>query len=196
MPNSRPPGTASPLLALSSTDQRGLLAIATTLGMIFSCFAILVRVCVRVNPRSRCLWDDVASVATMLVSLAQSGVILLAIIHGFGKTVQDALPAEMVAWQKAVYTADILFIITMWMTKCSTAFIFVRLSAKKSHHKAAYAAIGTSTVFMLISVLLLALKCGRGSPWIFFQQSCARSIVRVPSTAVPFPHRSFFETTQ
>ncbi|KAL8389044.1 hypothetical protein RB599_010426 [Gaeumannomyces hyphopodioides] len=169
MPDSRPPGTTSPtLLTISSTDRRGLLVIATIVSVVFSCVAVLIRVCVRTNPRPHFLWEDVAQI----VSLAQSGTVLFAIAHGFGKTAEDASYEGIIVWGKAIYFGDILFVIAMWMTKCSTAYIFVRRPFKGGHNRLVFAAVITFTVFMFISVLLLALRCSLPPPGTPFQDFC------------------------
>ncbi|KAL8334179.1 hypothetical protein RB601_008918 [Gaeumannomyces tritici] len=172
MSDNHPPGKSPALHTMAPTDHSVLLTIATISGMVFSCAAILIRVCMRTGPRPRLSWEGVALAATILVSLTQSSVVLFAIAHGFGKSAGEATYDDILTRGKAIYFGDILFIIAIWMTKCFTAFVFFRQPFRKSHSKSVLAAIITFTAFMFTSVLLLALSCDLPPPGTPIEKSC------------------------
>ncbi len=77
-----------------------------------------------------------------------------------------------------MYVSDIFYIVTMWLTKCSVAFLFLRLSPDKRHKLASHILLGASTVFMVISVLVVSLRCNIAQPWIFLgNRSCSSDSV-------------------
>ena len=73
---------------------------------------------------------------------------------------------------QALYASDILYIITLWLTKCSIAFLFLRLSPDKSHKLVSNATLLVSTVLTVISILIVALRCDLANPWIFIDVQC------------------------
>ncbi len=81
-----------------------------------------------------------------------------------------------------VYASDLLYIVGMWLTKCSAAFLFLRLSPDRVHMAAAKALLAASTVFMLISVLAVALRCSLAHPWLVVGEQCSGLVsgLRVP----------------
>lgn len=77
---------------------------------------------------------------------------------------------------QAAYSSEILYIITLWLTKCSVAFLLLRLSPQKEHNLASYAILGASTLFMVISVFIVAFRCDVAEPWIFINTQCTNLV--------------------
>lgn len=81
-----------------------------------------------------------------------------------------------------MFVSDIFYIITMWLTKCSIAFLFLRLSPDKRHNLASYIVLGASTIFMVVSVMVVTLRCNLAHPWIFVNDRLCNDVVSLPST--------------
>ena len=60
----------------------------------------------------------------------------------------------------------------LWLTKCSVAFLFIRLTPDSKHVTASYVVLGLSTILMLISELLVAIRCDEPQPWIIIGVKC------------------------
>lgn len=79
---------------------------------------------------------------------------------------------ELTLLPQTAFTCDILYIFILWLTKCSVAFIFIRLTPDAKHVIASYIVLGGSTVLMIISTLLIAIRCDESKPWIFIGVRC------------------------
>ena len=67
----------------------------------------------------------------------------------------------------------------MWLTKCSVAMLFLRLSPDRVHIRGSQAVLGTCTVFVVASILIASLRCDLASPWVFAEGGCS-GLVRCP----------------
>jgi len=80
---------------------------------------------------------------------------------------------------QTLYSSDILFVITLWLTKCSVALLTLRLSPNKSH----FATLNTiafwfTILLAVISTFVIALRCNLAQPWIFIDPPCTTNLVR------------------
>jgi hypothetical protein len=60
---------------------------------------------------------------------------------------------------QASYSSDILYLVTIWLTKCSVVFLTFRLSPKKRHNVASITVLAAASVFVVISLFLIGLGC-------------------------------------
>ena len=67
---------------------------------------------------------------------------------------------------QAFYTSDLLYLFTLFLSKCSTAFLFLRLTPGKGHSIAIWSTIGLTVLWWITSTLLLALRCHTSAPWL------------------------------
>ena len=65
----------------------------------------------------------------------------------------------------------------MWLTKCSIAFLFLRLSPDSLHIIASKTLLVLSTVFMVISLLMTTVRCDMSHPWIFVGDDSCPNLV-------------------
>lgn len=65
-----------------------------------------------------------------------------------------------------------LYIFILWLTKCSVALLFIRLTPEQKHIFASYVVLGGSTLLMVVSEILVALRCDMSHPWIFVDNGC------------------------
>ena len=74
--------------------------------------------------------------------------------------------------KQVIYAADIFFLITMWCSKCSVALTFIRLTPQKKHKTVARGIMVATTVWLVLSIFLIALRCDLSQPWIFIGTKC------------------------
>lgn len=72
----------------------------------------------------------------------------------------------LICCQQAAYTTDILYIITLFFSKASTAFLFLRLTPGKGHSIAIWSTICLCVTWAFISILLVAIRCHPKAPWL------------------------------
>jgi len=56
------------------------------------------------------------------------------------------------------------------------ALLFIRLTPRKDHKRVATGILGTVTVWLVVSIFLVALRCNLSHPWIFINPSCTDSV--------------------
>ncbi|KAH8770203.1 hypothetical protein F5882DRAFT_411675 [Hyaloscypha sp. PMI_1271] len=172
------PGQSAPIAIITATDQSGIVLIATALALAIAFTSLLMRGYMQLQIRHQFSHDDFIAMGSMLFSLLQSITVFIEVSKGFGKTISNISPNNLVQLQKAAYSSELLYIITLWMTKCSVAFLLLRLSPQKEHKLATYSILASSTLFMIISVFILAFRCDVAQPWIFINTQCTNLLVR------------------
>ncbi|KAE9378949.1 hypothetical protein N431DRAFT_327110, partial [Stipitochalara longipes BDJ] len=99
-------------------------------------------------------------------AILQASVVFLQLDRGLGKSIDLIDPDNLVQIQKAAYSSDILYIITLFLTKLSTAFLFLRLTPGRGHSIAIWSTISTTIAWVLISIFLIAIRCNPANPWL------------------------------
>ena len=170
-----------PLKAVTATDQGGILAITASLGLVFGVISLLIRTYVRIECRASFGRDDYTAFASMVVALLQSVVVFLAISQGFGKIESELSASSIFTWQRNLYISDILFLITMWLTKSSIALLLMRLSRDPTHGVMARLLLAASAVYFVVSVFVVTIRCDLAQPWNTEAPGCATSTVCLAS---------------
>ncbi|KAK0620408.1 hypothetical protein B0T14DRAFT_567155 [Immersiella caudata] len=178
------PGQSAPLATLTSTDQGGVVAIGAALALVFALISMLIRFYVRTQfQRSVGSPDDVASAAAMIFFVIQSGLVFGQVGQGLGKAINDVTPDGLVALQKSEYASDIFYLLSIWLTKLSIVYLFIRLSPDRNHKRAARACLALTTVFSFVSVVVTCVRCNYSRPWLFINQQCPDMLARWQATA-------------
>jgi hypothetical protein len=66
----------------------------------------------------------------------------------------------------------------MFLSKCSTAFLFLRLTPGRGHGFAIWATISASIVWAIVSAFLVALRCHSTHPWEDVSAECTGLFAR------------------
>lgn len=172
------PGQLPPLSVITPTDQGGVILIVTALCMIFSLISILIRVYVRLQLRHTIMRDDVMVSASMIFSIIQSSIVFVAVTKGYGKTLGDISPSNVVQLQKAVYASNLLYVFTLWLAKLSVGLLLLRLSSDKRHNLVSKVILLAAALLAVVSIFTVALQCDLASPWIFISAKCSNLLVR------------------
>ncbi|KAK3687849.1 hypothetical protein B0T22DRAFT_140161 [Podospora appendiculata] len=178
------PGQSPPFAVITATDQGGIILIATALALVFSVISMLIRLFIRFEFRHDFARDDIAAGVALVLGGIQSGLVFGQVSDGFGKTIDDVSAGGLLALQKSSYASDILYLLVLWLTKSSIAFLFIRLSPYRGHIFCANICLCMSTVFMIVSVLIISLRCDLHAPWIFIGAQCPGLLARWQAVAV------------
>ncbi|KAK3353306.1 hypothetical protein B0T25DRAFT_207929 [Lasiosphaeria hispida] len=177
------PGQSAPLAVLTTTDQSGVIIIGATLALIFAVISMLIRLYVRLEFRHSFARDDLASVGSLALFIIQSSLVFTQVSQGLGKTFEDVTPEGLVALQKDGFAADVFYLLTLWLTKTSIVYLFIRLSPDRNHIRAAYVCLAAATLFLVVSVFTTCLRCNLAAPWIFIGEQCPGLLARWQATA-------------
>ena len=121
--------------------------------------------------------------------------------NGFGKTEVLVSSKNLVSIQKVgaeaksrcvntlikqlSYASDFFFLFTNWAAKCSMALLFVRLTPRKDHKRVAQGILLAITVWLVVSILITALRCDLARPWIFINPKCDGAVCSFCRYQVP-----------
>jgi hypothetical protein len=193
------PGESAPLATVTPTDRRGLVAIATALALVFSLISIVIRAYVRYQFSNSFGTDDAVIAVAFLVSIFQSTTVFIEVSKGFGQTLHDIAPENLPGLQKvrercarvnsasnitqASYASDILFILSLYLTKCAVVFLFLRLSPDRRHVMASKFILGLTTILTIASIFMISFNCTISHPWLFISSHCTGAIPRWESFA-------------
>ncbi|PMD36735.1 hypothetical protein L207DRAFT_532336 [Hyaloscypha variabilis F] len=160
-----PSGITAPLESISSTDVGGLVAILSAFALSLVLVSFPIRVYVR-SKFSAYKSDDYAFVLATVFAILQASGVFYELGHGLGKSIDLVDPQNLIKIQRAAYGSDILYIVTLFFTKLSTAFLFLRLTPGRGHSIAIWSTISMTVAWALISIFLVAIRCHAATPWL------------------------------
>ncbi|PVH79463.1 hypothetical protein DL98DRAFT_378712, partial [Cadophora sp. DSE1049] len=160
-----PSGISPPLEVVTATDRGGIIAVTTTVALAIALLiALPTGMYIRIRS-SAYRADYYVFLAAVLVFLFQTTTVYIELNGGFGKSM-DLVPINN--WDridKAGYAADILYLVTMFLSKCSTASIFLRLTPGRGHSIAVKTILAGMTAWILMAILVVCLRCHPAEPW-------------------------------
>nr|POE89964.1 hypothetical protein CFP56_20433 [Quercus suber] len=173
--SSLPPGSHAPLLQSDADHHGSWVAICTAFGVLIIILTLMVRAYIRVKASPPFSYDDWTLTASTVMAIVQSGVVFAQIHEGFGRSI-DLIPASnLVQIQKLGYTADILYTVALYLSKCCVVLLFKRISSSRLHTLTAWVVFAICSVLGCASVLLVALRCDLSQPWIRYNTNkCGR----------------------
>jgi hypothetical protein len=83
------------------------------------------------------------------------------------------------------YADQILYICSVWMTKLSITFLFIRLSPKRGHVLAAKVDTALVAITAVVAILVVALRCNIPHPWIHINAHDAQCPGLVSKAGLP-----------
>ncbi|EGE78868.1 hypothetical protein RJZ56_001618 [Blastomyces dermatitidis] len=167
-----PPGISEPLAVDTSNDHSGFIAIITALFLGYALVSLGIRAYVR-HSRHVVKTDDYVLLVAMVLFCIQSSVVFVQIGNGWGKSRELLTPRPHIALLKATYAADMLYVLTHCVSKCSAALFYLRISPGRSHIFMAWGLVGLSVIWAVISMILISLGCDHSRPWTDISSKCA-----------------------
>lgn len=137
--------------------------------------------------------------STQILCLAQSIAKMIAVTNGLGKAIHLINPLRLTAMEKvnrstlasptshvlsrvtqSDYASDLLYILAIYFSKLSAVFLFLRLTPNKQHIRFCYSILGTSTVWVVAAIFMVAIRCQLGQPWVN-DQHCVNIVQDFPA---------------
>jgi len=98
---------------------------------------------------------------------------------GWGKVIDEIDPIDLIAAEKSAYAADILYLITLALSKYSLALLFLRLSPDPNHARVSKWVAYFSGLWVVASVTAIGVRCHLQHPWIdITADQCPTMLVR------------------
>jgi hypothetical protein len=82
--------------------------------------------------------------------------------------------------EQADFANDIFYILVLYLSKCSLGLLYLRLTPAKGHTLAAWSIIAGSTVWAVMSVMLISIRCHVGNPWASWGTECTNFVSCLP----------------
>ncbi|KAE9371832.1 hypothetical protein N431DRAFT_377866, partial [Stipitochalara longipes BDJ] len=178
-PGSVPTGQSAPFVIASATNHSADIVIVAATGVALILVAFVIRVYIRCSFSGPWLADDTVFALATVASLAQSSLVCASVHFGWGKVIQDINPFDLVKAEKLVYASDILYIITLALSKHSLDLLFIRLTPYNSHIRVAKCIRYFTLVWAVTSLGVISLRCHTRTPWIdIINGQCPSMLVR------------------
>ncbi|KAF2140463.1 uncharacterized protein K452DRAFT_288545 [Aplosporella prunicola CBS 121167] len=156
-----------------SPDDRGpVVQIVAWIFMVAMVLFTATRLAVRYISAHTPGLDDWIVLAAMFLGVGVVIALSLAVNDGLGKR----MPGRLAAVEKHVYSATILYLLTLCLAKLSVIVFLARLAAAKTHLAATWALGALTLAWALASVLGFAFRCAMPAPWTFDESCCFDSI--------------------
>ncbi|OOF96812.1 hypothetical protein ASPCADRAFT_129879 [Aspergillus carbonarius ITEM 5010] len=153
------------------------IAIATLYLMVMMILAVLIRLAFRLYMLRSLHWDDGICSLSLVFAVAQCIAILVGTRHGLGKR-QAALSEKQIhILERALYTADLFYVLALSLAKVSVLHLLNKLTVNKWHKQitcwtSILVGIWTVPVFFA-----LAFKCGAPNPWATTNHHCINMFI-------------------
>ncbi|KAL4750880.1 hypothetical protein BDW72DRAFT_108297 [Aspergillus terricola var. indicus] len=160
-----PPGYSPPFQVVDDLHHGAWVIIVVALGLVLSLVSFLIRLYVRLALHPPLGKDDYVLLGATVVAVVQATLLFEACAEGLGTSI-DLLDEEDVhIIQVLVITSDILYLITLYTTKCCVIGIYLRLTPQKLHNRASWATLLLCTLWVVPAILILSVNCGLNRPW-------------------------------
>lgn len=116
------------------------------------------------------------SYRSQVFGLGQTIASTVAIVNGFGKDLSLVPDAQVPRVEKSLYAAEPLYIVTVALTKCSVALLFVRLMLLRPRVVTCYALLAASVLWSIGAFLGRAIECTSPRPWTLVEDRCRSSV--------------------
>ncbi|CAG8895297.1 unnamed protein product [Penicillium egyptiacum] len=167
-----PPGQSPPFETIDEKHHAGIIIIVAAICLVISLVCLLIRVYVRVflNPP----WgsDDIILLGATISAIAESIIIFHAASIGFGTDISLLTEKAVDRIQNSLLGADILYLLTLYLSKCCIIAIYLRLTPRRRHKSILWGTFGLSTVGIIVSVLLIAVDCEGNKPLVVPGEQC------------------------
>ncbi|MCJ1438360.1 hypothetical protein MMC27_007748 [Xylographa pallens] len=153
----------APLAVVNATNRGGWIAITAVLGWAFAFICFFVRTYVRRVFLRHYGTDDAITATATVTALCQTILVCVQIAHGLGQPVDSITPTNLITLQKSAYASDVLFIVTLALSKCAVIFLYQRIMYSWS--KPLYAVLGLTIAWTIAAILAICLQCNPVQPW-------------------------------
>ncbi|MCJ1485909.1 hypothetical protein MMC06_006084, partial [Schaereria dolodes] len=173
-----PPGQAPPLAIITATDHSGWVIIGTAFSLSLALLSGGIRYFIRRVISPPFGYDDISIGVATAALVIQSSVVFHSISQGLGKSGELLSTEQLVHIGKCAYVSDIFFVLAVWLSKCSVIYFLLRLTPNKVHTRIFNGFIGAMTVWLVLSIFLVTLRCNLSHPWIVIGESCPGLLAR------------------
>ncbi|OGM43086.1 hypothetical protein ABOM_009200 [Aspergillus bombycis] len=154
-----PPGYSPPFQVVDDSHHGAWIIITGALGLVVSLVSFLIRLYVRLVLSPPFAYDDFVLLGATIFAVVQTSLLFGAVSHGFGTAI------DLLRHDQLVAVSDILYLITVYVSKCCVVGIHLRLTPQKLHNRISWATLALCTAWIITSVSIIAINCELNRPW-------------------------------
>ncbi|RAL04060.1 uncharacterized protein BO80DRAFT_462205 [Aspergillus ibericus CBS 121593] len=173
-----PPGQSPPFQVVDDLHHGAWVIITGALGLVLSLVSFFIRLYVRLALHPPFAYDDYLLLGATAVAIVQAALLFDAVSNGFGTSIHLLKPEQVNQIQTLITVSDILYLITIYISKCCVCGIYFRLTPQKSHNRATLATLALCTAWVIPAVFIIAVNCELNRPWKGSGAQCVNLIQR------------------
>ncbi|RAK88435.1 hypothetical protein BO79DRAFT_19503 [Aspergillus costaricaensis CBS 115574] len=160
-----PPGQSPPFQVVDDLHHGAWIIITGALGLVVSLVSFFIRLYVRLALHPPFAFDDYLLLGATIVATVQAALLFNAVSHGFGTSIHLLEQKQVDKIQTLITVSDILYLITVYISKCCVCGIYLRLTPQKWHNRASIATLALCTAWVIPAVFIIAVNCELNRPW-------------------------------
>ncbi|PWY87736.1 hypothetical protein BO70DRAFT_427637 [Aspergillus heteromorphus CBS 117.55] len=175
-----PPGQSAPFQVVDDLHHGAWIIINGAMGLVLSLASFFIRLYVRLALHPPFAYDDYVLLGARTVAIIQSALLFDATSLGLGTSTHLLQPTnnQLTQIQTLTTIGDILFLTTLYISKCCVLGIYLRLTPRKPHNRASQATLALCTACLIAAVLVVAVNCELNRPWEGFGAQCVDLLQR------------------
>jgi len=153
----------APFAIVDADNRGGWIAITAIFGWSVALVCFFIRTYVRRVFLGHYGTDDAITAAATFTALCQTILVCVEVAHGLGQPVDLVSPSNLITLQKSAYASDVLYIVTLALSKCAVIFLYQRIMYSWS--KPLYAVLGLTIAWTIAAIFAVCLQCNPAQPW-------------------------------
>jgi len=119
--------------------------------------------------------DDLVILVALVFSVGQSIAVLIQSLNGLGEHMNTLTAHRLDVFQKTGYASDILYVISLGLSKVSVLFLLLQISPEMGHERRFLQANGVFVlVWALVGIFAAAFQCKTPETWQIIKGSCVK----------------------
>ncbi|KAE8392373.1 hypothetical protein BDV23DRAFT_192545 [Aspergillus alliaceus] len=160
-----PPGYSPPFQVVDDYHHGAWIIITCALGLVVSLVSLFIRLYVRLVLSPPFAYDDFLLLGATIFAVIQTSLLFAAVTQGFGTSIRLLQPNQIYNIQTLLTVSDILYLITIYVSKCCVVGIHLRLTPQKLHNRISQTTLALCTIWITTAILIIAVNCELNRPW-------------------------------
>ncbi|KAI1251358.1 hypothetical protein MGN70_005926 [Eutypa lata] len=167
-------GSASDRIIINESNLNPLLQIVTWLLLAFTTLVLLFRLFTNILVKARMpvALEDLLFLSAFLFAVAESVTMVIPASNILGKDSDQVPEDELLGGLKAQYARDILFVLSLSMSKLSTCQNIFILSPSDLHRLLSRIIAWIVGLWLVVCILATSFQCGVQGPWMQGEGHC------------------------
>lgn len=168
---------AIPGVQITATNKSPLILIATWLLLVLAAFAYIMRSIIKISRQAmRFELDDYLLTAALVFCAAQSLATILRAAAGFGKPLNTLSVEKVDRTMKAAMAANILYVVSLALSKLSLLVLLAKLSPNKRHKRVMHGISLFVALFTFVSIFVASFFCSVPKTWNYTSGNCINRV--------------------